>query len=165
MKFPSHQLSMTCSGCSEHQRTTFVHRSQQLASLSIIALLLLAGCNNGTATGFAVSGNVTLDGTPLSNGLIMLMPTQAGTGLRTVSTNVSGGSFSIPPSSRLQAGSYKVVITAEKKTGRKISAEEGSSEMADEYAQYLPARYNINSILSAEISDNTAPLDFALELD
>jgi len=132
----------------------------------LIVLIGLAGCGGPSNTGCVVSGRVTLNGEPLPHGLIRFMPKQQSAGLQTVSASaeISEGAFSVPASSKLSKGSYQVAITAEKKTGRKISAEEGSTELADEFRQYLPLKYNSRTTLSAEITGDTDDLEFALEL-
>ena len=62
-----------------------------------------------------------------------------------------------------QAGSYKVVIYAERPSGRKLQADEGSSEMVDELVQYIPEIYNVKTTLSVDVSGDRADLNFLLE--
>lgn len=94
----------------------------------------------------------------------MFMPEPRSEGMRTVSAEISEGAFSVPPRNELMAGSYKVAVTAERNTGRKVSADEGSNELVDERRQYIPPEYNARTTLSAVISTDIDDLEFALEL-
>lgn len=136
----------------------------RLLAIHLLLILFLVGCSGSGTTGLAVHGRVVLDDEPLPDGLITLMPQQNSLGLRTVEAKISDGKFLIPPSSKLQAGSYKVMITAEKPSGKRIPAEEGSRELADEYRQYLPAKYNAQTTLRTEITGEMADLEFRLKM-
>ena len=81
-----------------------------------------------------------------------------------MSAVITDGAFSIPASHELMPGSYKVAITAEKGTGKRISANEGSDEMVEERRQYIPEQYNAQSTLVAEISGDVSDLLFKLQI-
>lgn len=110
-----------------------------------------------------MSGTVTLDGQHLNSGEIVFVPA-SGTKGPTAAGAIVDGKFDISAAKGPLPGTYRVEITADRKTGRKIQADEASSELVDQYEQYLPGRYNESSELTAEITDETAPLSFVLTL-
>jgi hypothetical protein len=59
------------------------------------------------------------------------------------------------------AGSYKVRITWDKKTGKKVST--GDADSRDETKQVLPAKFNTDSTLTAEVKASSPVLDFELK--
>ena len=119
------------------------------------------GCGDGDGR-FALSGTVTYDGQPVNNGNIGLIPTEASTS-KSTGADILDGHYEIPRHEGPQEGTYEVVIYAERPSGRKIEADEGSGEMVDQLVQYIPEIYNARSTLTVEISDNREDLDFDLE--
>ena len=111
-------------------------------------LALLAGCG-GSTDRQALQGTVTLDNGPLQQGSIRFIP-QAGTGGPSAGGEIKGGRFSVEADKGVLRGSFRVEITASRKTGRK-TRDRVSGEMTDIYAQFLPACYNRNSELTAEV--------------
>lgn len=124
----------------------------------------ILGCGLRGAGGCAVGGRITVNGDPLPEGLIMFVPQTPSPEHRTVSALISNGEFFVSADKSLAPGSYRVVVTAEKKTGRKKPAGEGLSGVVDEYQQYIPERYNARTTLSAEISGDTEDLVFTLKI-
>lgn len=131
--------------------------------LVVMVVWPLAGCGDGDDEGrFAISGKVTFDGQPVTNGNIGFVSIDAGT-VEPAGTDVVDGHYSIPRHEGPQEGSYKVVIYADRSNGRKIEADEGSTEMIDQMEQYIPGVYNARSTLTVEISGDRDDLDFDLE--
>ena len=129
-------------------------------SMWAIGLLVLAGCG-GHDGRRAIEGTVTLDGEPLAKGTITFRP-QPGTSSPTAGATISGGRFSVPGDKSVLAGTFRVEIIATRKTGKK-SQDPILGIMVDEVEQYLPARYNQQSELTAEVTDaKRTPLNFAL---
>ena len=126
------------------------------------AMLVIACLGCGSSDGrMAVKGNVMLEGVPLETGEIVFLPTGSTQG-PVAAGEIKNGEFLIPAAKGPVAGTYRVEITADRKTGKKIQADESSSELVDQYAQYLPARYNDLSELTAEIQPRGEPLQFEL---
>jgi hypothetical protein len=128
-------------------------------------LLLLGatgGCSRGGAERFAVSGAVTLDSAPLPDGEIVFTP-DASTQGPSVVGRIEQGAYSIPQERGPVAGSYRVAITAERKTGRKVRADMIGEAMTDQYEQYLPPEYNERTTLAATIDGDRDDLDFELK--
>lgn len=81
----------------------------------VCAVALLGGCSRGDGR-MAVSGNITLDGKPLSLSVIRFEPVdQSGRGS---GANIDGGQFQLDAKHGLQPGTYQVRIQAYRATGR-----------------------------------------------
>ena len=115
-------------------------------------LLIVLGCSRAAGRQ-ALEGTVTLDGAPLAEGSIVFLP-QAGTKSPTCGGTISQGHFSIAPAGGAACGTFRVEITAVRNTGRKVkSFHMGQSIEKDESEQYIPARYNSQSELTATVSE------------
>lgn len=127
----------------------------------LLATCLIAAAGCGGDGRHALEGTVTLDGQPLAEGQIAFVP-QSGTGGPTAGGKIRQGRFSIAAKEGVLAGSFRVEITASRKTGKQATTETG--EKFDQVEQYLPARYNRQSELTAEVPDGGAKqLEFALQ--
>jgi hypothetical protein len=125
-------------------------------------LLALAGCSRESAR-HAIEGTVTLDGQSLKQGYICFRPEQ-GTKSPTAGTEISAGKFSIPASGGTFAGRFRVEITAGRATVNKVRDRfTGQIVAGPAFEQYLPACYNTETTLRADVSESgTAPFAFAL---
>lgn len=132
-----------------------------LVAVTVLASAGSVGCGNSGPQRFAVSGRVTLDGAPIENGEILLRPDQA-TKAPTTAAAIENGAYAIPAERGPLAGTYVIVITAERKTGKKVQAEMIGSETTDQYEQYLPRKYNDASTLSTTIGSSRDDLNFEL---
>lgn len=117
-------------------------------------LLVVSGCS-GASGRQSLEGTVTVDGTPVAEGSILLVP-QAGTTSPTCGGTISQGHFSIAPAGGAACGTFRVEITALRKTGRKEKVFQGMGQPIerDECEQYIPARYNSQSELTATVTDH-----------
>jgi hypothetical protein len=93
---------------------------------------------------------VTLDGKPLTDGVIRFL-SASGADALIVGGAINGGRFEIRAEKGAWPGKYRVEIRASRKTGKKIR-ERGMPEPVDELVQYLHARYNNESELTAEVT-------------
>jgi hypothetical protein len=130
------------------------------ASLLALVVAGAAGCGGGPER-LGVAGQVTLDGQPLPDGEIVFRPTATTHG-PSVAGPIENGAYDISEGRGPAPGNYAVTITAERKTGRKIKADILGSATTDQYEQYLPARYNEKTELTAEIAESRDDLDFEL---
>ncbi|NOY29739.1 MAG: hypothetical protein GXP28_06050 [Planctomycetes bacterium] len=111
-------------------------------------LLLLAGCGSSSDRA-ALAGAVTFDGAPLSKGSITFLP-QLGTRGPAAGGSIEQGRFEIDREGGTFVGTFAVQITATRKTGRKVKTLIGT--VVDGEEQYVPARYNRQSELTAEVT-------------
>lgn len=132
-----------------------------LAVVTIPWCSLLVGCGSSSC---AISGDVLVDGQPLPDGRIALRPASEASGVRTVQAVVTDGAYSFTKNQGIAPGTYSVVITGRRKTGDALPPEEGSGEVIERYEQYLPARYNTNTELTANIVGDASDLNFELQL-
>ena len=133
-----------------------------LATFAAVLLLAgIAGCGD-TKTIAAISGSVSLDGSPLDNGAISFYPVAGGSEMATQSAGATIG-----PDGRYQTeiapGRYRVEITSSKVIGqRKVYEDMADSPMEDILEEVVPAWYNTKSNLTQDIALETATVDFAL---
>lgn len=116
------------------------------------AILCAAGCN-GSGDRFAIQGTVTLDGETIPKGSIAFRPLES-TRSPSAGAEIVDGQFSIPAEKGVRPGQFRVEILAVRATGRSIKDPVfGPTEVEQ---QYLPARYNTRSELTADITENFA---------
>jgi len=148
--------------CSSHGALRQGHgknriRLRHLCLLVLWVCAVLFGCDKSGRQ--ALDGTVTLDGEPLPQGSIVFFP-QPGTRGPTAGDNIVDGRFSIAPAEGTMAGTFRVEITASRKTGRKVADPtvqmmnpDAESALIDQTEQYIPARYNKQSELTAEVQE------------
>ncbi len=93
----------------------------------------------------------------------MFVPAERAGNLKTVSALIETGSFSLDRSKGLLPGSYRVAITAERPSGKKIEADPGTGVMIDQYVQVIPEKYNAQSKLMVDIEGDRDDLSFDLK--
>ncbi len=112
----------------------------------------------------AVTGTVRLDENPIADGHISFFPIKGTTG-PVVGAVISSGGYAISESQGPVAGWNRVEISFTRKTGRSVPA--GSpyppGTMVDEIVEGIPARYNSQSTLTAEIKAGENELNFDLK--
>jgi hypothetical protein len=128
-------------------------------TLLAASFLLLPGCSDTRR--HSIEGTVTLDGLPLAQGYIRLLP-QEGTAGPTAGATIEQGHFSIDASKGTFAGSFRVEIVATRPSKR-TAVDPETGQKVPIRQQYLPARYNTDSQLTADIAGNRSnQLEFAL---
>lgn len=126
------------------------------AKLAAALLLAFGGCGQQSKL-HQVSGAVTVDGAPLEDGSISFTPLD-GQG-PTAGTTIRGGQYRI----EMPPGKKRVTIEAYRDGAAKRT--DSYPGMADRPAkvQFLPARYNSQSTLDADVTANAEPVNFDLE--
>lgn len=125
---------------------------------ALFVLLLCAGCSSDS--GETVSGTITLDGTPLSQGRVTLVPLEKGP---TSGGAIVDGEYSVLLKLESLPAKYLVQISSIQPTGRMIKHPDGPDGQMEETREVIPARYNAASELTIELNDNqSAPFDFNL---
>jgi hypothetical protein len=122
--------------------------------------LTIAGCGGGSPQGrLAISGQVTFEGQPLDQGSIQFTPLDSESGI-SGGAIIQNGSYTIEAEKGLAPGKYRVRIFSAEASGE---AEEmpGMSEEAPK--ERIPAQYNVESTLEADVSGDKTTFDFKLE--
>jgi hypothetical protein len=115
--------------------------------------LAAAGCGPSART---VSGTVTYEGTPIPSGQISFAPEDSGVG---GSGTIVNGHYTVT----LAPGRCKVLVTATKLV-KLPEGEKGMYGKTEEMRNYVPARYNTDTELKADITSSIT-LDFNLKSD
>lgn len=124
--------------------------------IGFMFLSLLLGCGSGPAIGH-VSGQVTMDGTPIEMGQIFFEPIDGdsaiGTGI------IENGAFELvcPP------GNYKVVITGTRKIPGAPPISNIPGEEIDAREPIVPSKFNRQTTLTKEVQKGEQTIDFHLE--
>ena len=121
-----------------------------------LGLALLAGCSRERPPPpmSQVTGSVMLDGQPLASGEIFFI---SAAGQAAVKLPITSGSFS----GGVALGRQHVQIASYKVSRRKIMPDLPDEDVRE---NILPARYSVDSTLSADIqADSNPPLTFSLE--
>jgi len=119
-----------------------------------LSLILLVACGCGVKT-HEIAGTVKFDGEPIPEGQISFVVEGAPVGGNAVITN---GKYS----ASVPAGKAKVQINASK-LEKLPPGEKGMDGKTEEVRQYIPAKYNTKSELTADITGPNNALDFDLK--
>jgi hypothetical protein len=153
-----------------------IHFKRGLAiAICSVALITTGGCNSGPPTG-DVSGTVTMDGQPVTNAIVTFVPQNGGQ--NAIGKTDDSGKYELYRRGDRGAllGPHTVVITTVQEPSGPV--EEISSD-SDEYLKQatggnrsdydraivkepIPARYNKQSTLNAEVVKGQNTFDFAL---
>ncbi|WP_425619404.1 hypothetical protein NA78x_003144 [Anatilimnocola sp. NA78] len=135
------------------------HTTRASLGLILIAFVACLGCGGSATT---VQGTVTFDGQPVDQGMIEFVPTD-GTGPVAGGT-IANGSYQLGPETRVAPGNMLVRIRAMRPTGKKIKAGPPAPEgtMIDDVQQYIPAKYNEQSTLTAQLAAGEVRQNFDL---
>jgi len=126
---------------------------QRLSGVVTLVMLglVITGCGPSGPTMRTISGTVTYDGQPVSNGQIIFRATDAG-GVGDAGP-IKDGKYE----AKVRGGPKTVEITAQRETGKKDSL--GGAEVE----QFIPENYNTKTELKADISDDNSALNFDLK--
>ena len=133
-------------------------------SISFGGLLVLSvGCAASNPDGrIPVSGTAKLAGEPVEVGYIMFVSTSGG---KSSGGKITDGAFELSGDKGIPKGSYKVKITGERPSGKKIPDSDYPDQMIDEIEQYIPDRYNSKSELTLDVAGPIEPLEYDLKAD
>ena len=118
----------------------------------------------------AVIGKVTFSGQPVETGMITFIPEDSSA--RTVSAAIGGGGYLLSEGHGPNLGAYKVSISATKQLGDTASAEvyvqdegdgSGRKRRIKKPEELLPAKYNTETELKADIKSGSNTFDFDLQ--
>src|SRR5262245_39788988 len=120
--------------------------------LAVLSFVFLLGCRERPEPTYDVSGTVIYNGTPLENGFINF-ESDPPDGKPAGSAQITKGNFA----TKSRACKKKVMITANRPTGEKDSGG------FDVVVNYLPAEFNVESKLTAEVTP-AGPNQFEFKL-
>ena len=135
---------------------------------SLFLMLLLSTANGCGETGpdrAEVQGKVTFDGTLVESGTIGFVPIEGAVGPVTGGA-ISGGAYHLAESEGPVIGPHRVEIRATRKTGQQVKAGEGADDpdaMVDEIEMFIPANYNSQSTLTADVQPGANEFNFDLK--
>tara|TARA_R110002095_G_scaffold161834_3_gene140330 strand:+ start:2074 stop:2508 length:435 start_codon:yes stop_codon:yes gene_type:complete len=132
--------------------------------LVVLVPTLTLGCQGqqeGPARG-ALTGQVSWEGESVQDGRISLIPTEGTSGPASGGA-ISEGRYSIPASKGPVVGKHRVEITASRKTGKQQKAMPPATGTVDEIEQYIPPKYNMNSVLTTDVEEGDNTADFNLK--
>lgn len=139
-----------------------------LAALVVAAILMYGGAAvvralfPSVAATYSVHGTVTHLGAPVEAGDIVFEPPPNDG--QTRSATIHGGTFSLPAEEGLLRGKkYVVRVRGYRKTGKKYENADMSLS-AEISEQYLPSRYNSDSVLSVETTRQNLSSGLTLHL-
>ena len=134
------------------------------AGLAVIAAM--SGCSQpeDKLPRQAVRGTVTLDGKPLEKGQISFIPEVQGANPVSGGSVISAGSYSIPQDKGLTPGKYKVAINAAADVPALAAGEAPGAppKAKSKAAPLIPAQYNTQSTLGAEVKSGTNTINFEM---
>ena len=124
-----------------------------IRSLVIAAMFCSSGCGPSVPPTYPVSGTITYDGKPVTDGDILFVPLDRSLGPD--AGKIDGGKYTL----QAKAGKCRVEITA-LDIGPDTPIIQGSPVASN----YIPARYNSKTELIVEVSaDGNNVFDFPLE--
>lgn len=129
--------------------------------LTLALTVAVSGCDRTDANRSVISGEVTLDGTPVGQGAILFIPMDGTKGAAT-GGQIENGHYRIAGKQGAAIGWNRVEIRAMRKTGKMVPKGLGATgEMVEEQAEAAPPKYNSASTLKTEVKvgDNTASFE------
>lgn len=119
---------------------------------SLVVLILLTGCLGEETDGrLALSGTVTFQSEPLDQGSIELV---ADDGSQQTGAPVVNGEFSIPAPQGLRPGTFIVRVFSTEEPASDEPTAPGPESMEPQGKERIPAEFNVESKLTAEITEN-----------
>jgi len=145
--------------------TTKWHRPVAAVSPWFIGIALsCVGCSDAGPRRAEVSGQVTLNGQAIAEGVIRFLPIEGTIGPETGGI-ITDGKYEISRQRGPIVGMNRIELRASKKTGRKIQDPTGRpGVLTDEFAELFPDNFNANSKLTREIKDGPNILNFDIAI-
>ena len=132
-----------------------------LRFVAVVACLVsLLGCGGGNAkSGSPVSGNVTLDGSPLDYGTISFSSIDDPK-LEGSAATIQDGKYQIPADNGLPPGKYRVSISAPSGGPTSSDPNEAMAQASQPTVERVADRYNKQTELEATITAGANSHDF-----
>ena len=133
-----------------------------LAAVSLCLPILRTGCVVDRPLPVEVQGAVTYDGEPVPAGVASFVAAADGDALPSGGGAIADGRYHVYPEAGLKPGKYRVEFRWGKATGEK-NKDAGYGQSPDIFAEGLPKKYHVESILTAELRAGMNSLEFNLE--
>jgi hypothetical protein len=128
-------------------------------AVSVVLGLVLGpagGCSSDAGKG-TVTGQVTLDGAPVKEGLIKFIPADGKS--QTADAVITDGQFT----AEVPVGEKRVEISAPKVVGQRKMYDTPDSPVVDDVVELLPPRYNTQSELKMTVQAGSQTKQFDLK--
>ena len=127
----------------------------------LLLLLLSAGCSPSAVE---VTGEITLDGQPVADGMISFVPPSSEKSLKPAWSKINSGRYSISAGRVLKPEiPYRVEILAYHKTGREVPSAVPGGGLRQEIVQIIPTEFNRKSTLKATVQAGENEINFDLK--
>lgn len=138
-------------------RPSIVSNAARFAAM-VVCLLALAGCQPHAV---AISGTVTLDGAPLDEAMLMLVP--AIEGPKKVMARIVGGSYAVPAERGLEPGEYRVEVVDDPRLAPP-TAGMAAAHAPPAKRRAFPYHYSDDSPLRIHVKADAGPQVFDFQL-
>lgn len=141
--------------------------SSKLLSFAAFTLGIVAVCGCGSSSGperVPLSGTVTYQGQPVEKGEIRFLPIE-GTTASPSGATINAGKYEVTARGGVPVGKFKVAITAFKTNPKPSAAKQKGIMGGADLIQYLPPKYNDESLLSITVDakENNKTENFELK--
>lgn len=135
-----------------------MHNHYVATLLAVFVMAGVTGCGSsgGGPKEYPVTGTVKFDGTPVETGQILFRATERDK--RGYSGSITNGAYDL----KAEAGKMTVQITASRIIPGKFD-ESNPGEKSPVGEMYIPARYNTQTELTAEVKPGKNSIDFDLK--
>jgi hypothetical protein len=131
-------------------------------ALSVGAYLLFSG-GSASEPRNAIQGEVTLDGVPIAEGLILFMPVDT-TKFTSAGGEIKEGKYQIARNLGPGVGMYRAEIRAYKKSGRMVQAAmKPPGVLTEELVEAVAERFNMKSELRCEVKAGSNIANFQVK--
>lgn len=130
---------------------------KQISLGLLVCLFAVTGCDS-SANRARVKGKVTVDGTPLENGAIRLIPLDGKA--PTAGSPIEDGEYYVD---NAPVTTVRIEITAPKVVGKRKAYDTPDSPTIDVTKESLPEKYNLKSELKRELTRGENELNFDLK--
>jgi hypothetical protein len=129
----------------------------RVAALVAATLCVITGCSSKR---IPLTGTATLDGVPIEQGVIALLPEGDDPEMVVASAPIERGKFAFSDKNGPNRGSYRVEIRWQKETGKTTRLPTG--DLVPELADVVPSRYNSQTTLRIDVNNDGKPAVFDL---
>lgn len=152
--------------CSERRPT---HTGFWHPGFWLVGIVVCFGCGEAALERAAIHGRVTFRGKPIEDGAIVFSPLDVAENAPATPAGgkIVGGAYSVDKAEGPLVGRHRVEIHGYRKTGRKIPDLMGDASipnrpLIEEVVPMVPATFNIDSSLTADVAPGDNTKDFEL---